>query len=242
MIIRKINLNFLITCFIVICFSINGTAQKTVKAHTILNDISKGKSVNYENVTITGSLDMTFMNEKLPDLPEKSKWWKNSGSNTIEQNIEGKITFVNCTFTDAVLAYIHDKDSGYTFIANFENEVIFKNCKFLNKALFKYSKFEEGTIFYKSKFKGESTFKYSIFDNKANFEHAVFEEDANFKYAKFNNGVTFSNVKFEGDLDIKYAKVRGDFEITKMHVAKNVDSKYTDINGSRFSKYLISNN
>ena len=39
----------------------------------------------------------------------------------LKKLIEEKISFVNCTFKDDVLAYIPDEDSGYTFTASFKD-------------------------------------------------------------------------------------------------------------------------
>ena len=215
------------------------SAQKTVNASDILNDIKQGKNVSYENVTIKGSLDMTYMDDKLPELPKRNKWFNNSGSNTVKETIEGSVSFVNCVFEDNVFAYIHDEDSKYTFVANFENDVKFENCIFKENALFKYSEFEGNTSFKGSEFKESSTFKYAKFDTKANFASTTFYEDATFKYTKFKNGVSFNNARFEENLNIKYTKVNGDFNITGMKVSYDIDSKYTNINGKGFSKYLL---
>ena len=45
----------------------------------------------------------------------------------LKEQIESSISFINCTFEDNVYAYYHDEDSEYTFVANFENDVIFSN-------------------------------------------------------------------------------------------------------------------
>ena len=98
-----------------------------------MRDIKKGKNITYKNATIVGVLDFTFMDEQLDKLPKKRRsWWGNNNSNNkIEKQIDQKISFENCTFEDNVFAYIHEENSGYTFIANFEDDVIFKNCIFL---------------------------------------------------------------------------------------------------------------
>lgn len=225
----------------VFIFSTNVFAQQTVKASDIMRDIKMGKAVSYNNVIITGILDMTFMNEKLSDLPKRKKWWKNGGSNSIKEQIESAISFSNCTFEDNVYAYYHDEDSGYTFIANFENDVVFTNCAFKGEALFKYSDFERNANFKGSKFSSRTTFKYAKFNNNVSFANSTFNEDAIFKYTQFRDGVSFNNSKFRDDLDIKYTKVSGDFDITNMTVADNIDSKYTKINGKGFNKYLLDN-
>ncbi len=217
-------------------------AQNTVDAKEILSAIKNGKNVSYENVTITGVLDMTFMDEKAADLPTRRKWYKNNGSNSIEEQIEVKISFVNCIFKDNVFAYIHDEDSKYTFIANFQDDVKFTNCTFKGNALFKYSDFENDADFSGSKFKENTTFKYAKFDKNVSFANTTFDEDAIFKYSEFRKGVSFGNAKFRGNLNLKYTKVDGEFNVKGMDVAYDIDSKYTKINGKSFNKYLVSNN
>lgn len=230
---------FLTAFVFTLLLTTNLLAQKTVKASQILDDIKQGKNVSYDNVTVTGTLDMTYMDHKLPELPKRNKWYNNGGSNTVKETIEGSVSFLNCVFEDNVFAYIHDEDSKYTFVANFENDVKFENCIFKGNALFKYSDFEGNTSFKGSEFQENSTFKYAKFDTKANFANTIFNEDATFKYTKFRNGVSFNNARFEENLNIKYTKVNGDFNITGMKVSYDIDSKYTDINGKGFSKYLL---
>lgn len=236
-------------------------AQKTVDASDIMRDVKNGKAVEISNATISGVLDFTFMDDALPKLPTRKRWWNNGGTNTVEKQITNKVSFTNCTFKDDVLAYIPHEKSGYTFVANFEDVVVFKDCTFKEKAMFKYSDFERNTDFSGTKFNGVSTFKYAKFDRGisfkntffdepstfkyanfkefVSFENSVFNESAIFKYTEFNNGVSFRNVKFEEDLNIKYTKVSGEFDIKGMDVAFDIDSKYTKINGRSFNKHLL---
>ena len=217
-------------------------AQKTIEASDLMEDIKKGKTISVNNTTVVGTLDFTFMEETSADLPEKRKWWNNGGDNTIKKRIKNKISFTNVTFEDDVLAYIPTEGSGYTFIANFEDDVIFKNCTFKRKALFKYSKFDGNTSFEGTNFDDENTFKYAKFDNFVSFEATSFSETATFKYTKFLNGVSFNNANFREDLNIKYTKVSGKFDITNMKVAYDINAKYTKINGKSFTKYLVDKN
>lgn len=250
-----------IITLLVLAFTTATFAQKTIDASDLLQDIKDGKAINISNATITGVLDLTYMDEALPKLPKRKRWWNNGGSNEVKKMIEGKISFINCTFKDDVLAYIPHEDSGYTFTADFEDVAIFKDCTFERKAMFKYSDFERDADFSGSKFLDDSTFKYAKFDRgisfanthfdepatfkysefreKVSFSNAIFKETATFKYTKFKDGVSFNNCKFEEDLNLKYTKVTGDFDITNMEVAYDIDSKYTKINGSSFSKYLL---
>ncbi|MGK0413024.1 MAG: hypothetical protein ACJA1B_001226 [Polaribacter sp.] len=239
-------------------------SQKNIEASNIMKDLKAGKMVSYKNATIIGVLDFTYMEEALEKLPRKKKnsWWNMGDSdNTIKKLIEEKISFINCTFKDDVLAYIPDENSGYTFIASFEDEVIFKNCNFKSKAMFKYSRFESNTDFTGTNFEDDSTFKWAKFDKEISFSKtrfteistfkyatfkkyvsftdAVFEDSAVFKYTKFNDGVSFENTNFEEDLNIKYMEVSGNFNLTGMKVGYDIDSKYTKINGRSFNTYLL---
>lgn len=220
-----------------------GFAQKTVNASDIIKDIKNGKDVSYNNVTIVGELDFTYMEEKLESLPKRKKrnWWRNGGSNMVKNLIKSKVSFVNCTFEDNVLAYIPDSEnSGYTFVASFDDDAIFKGCTFERKAMFKYSKFNEKASFQGTNFEDDTTFKYAQFYTNVSFAKATFKETATFKYSKFKNGVSFNSTDFQEDLNIKYTKVTGEFDITGMKVAYDINSKYTKINGKSFNKYLLS--
>lgn len=235
-------------------------AQETVYASDIMQQLKDKKSINISNVTIKGVLDFTFMQDALPKLPKRKRWWNNGGSNTVEKQITKNISFVNCVFTDNVLAYIPDENSGYTFVANFEETVTFKDCVFEEKAMFKYSDFEGDTNFSGTKFLDDNTFKYAEFDKNISFKNVLFEKTATFKYAdfnrfvsfantifrksvtfkyaEFNKGVSFNSTKFEEDLNIKYLKVSGIFDINNMDVNYSIDSKYSLINGKRFNSIL----
>lgn len=222
-------------------FLLRGFAQQTVDATQIMKDIREGKDISYENTTIVGELDFTYMAEKLPDLPKKSKWWNNGKSNTVEESIDVSISFKNCTFRDDVLAYIHDDPSGYTFVADFDKNVVFFGCTFNENAMFKYSDFDGKVSFSGSDFQRETTFKYAEFDESADFSNTRFDDDATFKYAQFDEGVSFKNAVFEESWNIKYMKARGDFDIAGLEVRDDIDAKYTSINGNSFTKYLVNN-
>jgi hypothetical protein len=259
----KNKITIIVCLFLATTFSF---AQKNIEASDIMKIIKEGKSISYQDATIVGVLDFTFMDDAIDKLPNKKKssWWNTGNStNNVKKMIDIKVSFINCSFKDDVLAYIPDEDSGYTFTASFEEEVIFKNCEFERKAMFKYSHFEKDTDFSGSIFNDDSTFKYAKFDKKISFSNTTFDELATFKYAqfsrnvsfsestfkdtatfkytKFKEGVSFKNTNFEEDLNIKYMNVTGNFNITNMKVAYEIDSKYTKINGKSFNKHLLSN-
>ena len=222
-------------------FLVRAFAQNSVSASQIMEDVREGKNISYENMTISGELDFTYMADKMIELPRKSKWWK-GGSNAVEESIGVSVSFVNCVFEEDVLAYIHDNESDYTFTADFDRDVVFKDCKFKRDAMFKYSDFDGKVDFSGSEFLRETTFKYAEFDEKADFSKAVFEDDATFKYAEFDEGASFRNTSFRETWNIKYMKARGDFDVKGLNVGDDIDAKYTRINGKSFTSYIVENN
>ena len=230
---RTAVLSFFLTAF----GAFAASAQQTVSASDIMDAIKKGEDVNYSNVTVTGILDFTFMEEKEGDLPRRRRWWRDGGDNTVNEEIQSKVTFNNVTFQDDVIAYFHNDRTEDTFTADFEQAVKFENCNFKRDAMFKYSVFERGAIFSGTQFNGESTFKYAEFEEEADFSKSFFGDDAIFKYTKFRDGASFNAAKFDRSLDMKYTKVRGDFDIKDMDVRWDMDTKYAEVNGRSFSRY-----
>lgn len=218
-------------------FMLRAVAQQKVNASQIMQDIKSERDISYENVTIIGDLDFTYMEEKMDELPSKNRW---GNDNEIEEMIEVNVSFKDCTFTGNVLAYIHHEKSGYTFTASFDRNVVFKNCTFEEDAMFKYSEFDGVADFSGSVFTRKSTFKYAEFDRKAYFSNTTFDDESIFKYTEFDKGVTFNNAKFRDMWNIKYLKVKGDFDIAGIAVDRGaINSKYTEINGDSFTEYLM---
>jgi len=246
---------------IFILASIGGFSQKIVYAEDIMKDLRAGKDISISNATIEGVLDLTDKEEKLKELPRRKPKKSNK---TIKNQIQSRISFINCTFNSHVLAYFPDQDeSGYTFIANFDEQVIFKNCVFERKALFKHSDFAKESSFENTQFMGVTTFKHAHFKdvssfvktnfddnitfkhvkfkNSISFEGSSFEEDVTFKHAKFYEGLSFKDVRFKGYLDVKHTDIKGVFIMKGMKVLDDIDSKHMSINGKSFSNYLLQN-
>jgi hypothetical protein len=237
-----------------------GVSAQSIEASEIIAKAKAGDDVVYEGVTIVGDVDFTPFMDRKDDLPKRS-WW-GSNDNRIENSISGKITFIDCIFRDDLLAYIHDDRSNYTFTSDFEQVIVFENCKFNGDVAFKYSEFFRQASFAGSIFEEDANFKYAEFEEPTDFSGCYFDEDANFKYAEFNDRVSFASTifeseanfkyleakrdismaqaKFEGPLNLKYAELNGEVDLTDMEVNGDLDTKYTDINGEEFSKYLLS--
>ena len=253
-------ITFSLICVLIAAFGNQLNAQ-SVAASEIIQKAFAGEDVSYSNITVTGDLDLTPYLEKKDDLPSKS-WWSGDG-NTVDKTIKGAISFENCVFEGAVLAYIHDEESNYTFISHFESKVNFLNCQFKKDIAFKYSDFEESVDFSGSIIAGQANFKYAEFEEEVNFSKVVFKELANFKYAEYNDyanyanttfsdeanfkyaeldhGVSFASAMFNGFLNLKYCELEGEVNLKDIQVNGDLDTKYTEVNGMEFTSYLLKN-
>ena len=228
---------FITACVILI--SASCYAQQTVKAQDILKEINEGRAVSYKNATIEGYLDFTDLRNRRHT--DSSFDFFGKGNDTYESSVEGAVTFVNCTFTDDVIAYYHVERDNDTFIAHFDENVAFQNCTFKRKSEFKYSEFQEGVDFSGSTFNREANFKYAEFSDTPNFANANFRDDANFKYAEFPRGASFESAKFMQLANFKYTKFRTPLNIKNVNFQGDEDFKYTKVDGRSFTSYLLSN-
>ncbi|WP_276497595.1 pentapeptide repeat-containing protein [Pontibacter litorisediminis] len=233
-------------------------AQTKVNASEVLAKINRGEAVSYKNAEIVGDLDMTkLQNMKL----EKGGDSKNTTKEYVS-TVTAPLTFVNCTFTGDVLAYFNPdnelnlkKPNNEVYNTNFEEDVLFENCNFKQKAAFKYSEFEGKASFLSSRFAEEANFKYADFEQSVNFSNvrfggeanfkyvefperasfagATYKGEANYKYAKFERGANFEKALFDGTANFKYTKVSGDFNIKGADFRGGNDFKYTEVNSRK---------
>lgn len=217
-------------------------AQQMVSAKTIMTDIKNGQEISYENSTIVGVLDFTF----LEDRELADSWWdrywngKFESRSVIKEQISIPVTFINCTFEDDVLAYIRLERQNYTLIANFSKPVLFKNCTFKGGAQFKHSEFASEASFSGTQFEGDTSFKYSEFYENADFSRTDFLHDATFKYANFLKNANWEDAMFHRKLDMRYMQISGEWSSSDMTVKGEMDAHYANIQGKSLVTYLFS--
>ncbi len=237
-------------------------SQKEIPASEIFKMIDEGQSVEIADAIIRGKLDLT----KLSNQEVKNK---NKGYREYKSYAKAPISFKNCTFKGDFIAYKNTQDADITkknnvtitrnemsetFTADFEEAVVFENCRFEGKAEFKYSNFGEAVNFEGTMFTDEANFKYAkfkelvgfgncSFDREATFKYAEFTQDAdffqnrfndyaNFKYAKFGSRVTFKQSSFGDYADFKYAQIEKEAVFTDASFSSDPDFKYTK--GNRY--------
>ena len=246
----------------ILLFSFYFVANAQVKGTDIIKQIDNGEDITYNNVEIIGVLDFNSIEDKVIEKGDS----RNSTTRYIS-NIKSKIKFENCTFKGEVIAYIPDDDNwnrnNEIYIANFLEDVIFKDCVFEEEAnfkytefsdvadfsgtefeelaFFKYSEFPEEPNFSNVTFNGEAFFKYTEFPRGANFSGAKFEREANFKYTEFPGGVNFQEAEFYRLANFKYAKFYEPFNLEKAEFNDDVDLKYAKVDGKSMNLYLLKN-
>ncbi len=192
-------------------------AQKTVKAEDILRDINAGKTVKYSNVTITGDLLLTDLDNLEPEMSSSrsyrdsdrdfgSRWFGRVRTRTYWSHVKASISFKDCVFEGSVLAYLRDDYENTVYNVVFHDDVSFEGCEFKNESAFKYVKFLKKANFTGASFSEEALFKYTDFSSGADFAKAEFKDDATFKYASIPGDAYFQDTKFRREATFKYTQ------------------------------------
>lgn len=164
-----------------------GPAAQVIAAQDLLAQIRSGEPLDYDNVTITGQLDLGLI-----DGPVKqSIIITNSrlqGPVRIEAVIfSGILDLRGCTFQDNV-----------SFIkSRFQGDAKFSGSKFLRQADFANTYFGALASFISTRFLNDSSFGNAQFDGDAVFLDSSFVNDVDFNYAKFLRSGSFWNTIFE---------------------------------------------
>lgn len=236
-------------------------AQQPVDTKDIIAKINRNEPVFYQNVTITGDLDLTSLANRQEER-DGILW---GGSRAYRSVVTVPLTFKNCTFRGNVWAYrtepaeerrlINRTDIVYN--ADFREAVQFENCVFDKEATFKYSRFSQraqftgdtfgelalfkyaqfraASDFGSTTFRSYADFKYTQFDEQTAFEGVRFGRQADFKYTKFGEGVTFRAARFDGPADFKYVHFPRRTAFDNAQFDGSTDFKYATLNGQKFA-------
>lgn len=238
-------------------------AQNRVQAEDIIDQINSGQDVSYKDAVIVGDLDFRNLDDVTADKPLRKLKIGRLSSQSYSCHVRSSLSFIDCTFTGDVLAYIHIDKKNDTYNAVFYEDVNFEGCAFEEASAFKYAKFKKNANFENTTYEKEALFKYAEFSTDVSFQDSVFKNDANFKYVKFPETVDFKQTIFRDYANFKYAKFpegvsfedaefhrTADFKYTKFSEPLNFDGvefegdtvfKYTKIDGRSFTSYLIKN-
>ena len=108
-------------------------AQRTVDAKEIIDRINRKESISYQNITITGDVDLTGLANR---KAVRDGNWRGESQEFLSM-VDVPLTFKNCTFKGKFLAYrAEDQDgrllkmSNKVYNTDFNEAVTFENCTF----------------------------------------------------------------------------------------------------------------
>lgn len=228
----------IITIFLSLAAAV-AVAQTKIKASEIIRQINEGRAVEYSNVEIEGDLDLTDLENRTPERSNLGFIDRFNDNPTIESEVEVPLKFTNCTFLGDVLAYYHIEGDKQTFVAHFEEDVVFSNCTFKKASEFKYSEFGGAASFVGSTFNEVANFKYAEFSSGPSFKNARFNSGADFKYTDFPRETSFEEATFYGLANFKYSKFKAPLNMDGVDFRGSEDFKYTKIDGRSFTSYLL---
>jgi hypothetical protein len=165
----------IITVFSLILSCSSSLKTVTIKSEDVLKLLDKEKDIYLSNKTITGDLDFTKVKKNYPVSKQ-----------LIIAEVSNSVTFVDCKFEGKIIGFSSDSTLGYS--TNFEKNLSFVNCEFLDEV-----NFRQVTI------NGVANFSQSIFNSKVTFEGAVFYSAANyFVETIYRDEVKFTKSTFYG--------------------------------------------
>jgi uncharacterized protein YjbI with pentapeptide repeats len=215
-----------------------------VSASEILKQIENGEDVYFENVRITGKLNLSTIElEKVPiarsddeiriyGLEEELKIVES----TIEiygSVFEGDVDFSNTQFFKNI------DFSGTSFLGNIDFSgadfsgyyAYFMGADFSGSVNFRFANFSGDVSFADAVFSDDARFGVADFNGYTEFGGAVFSGDVSFPYANFTDVAFFYGADFSGDALFNCADFGGDtiFRATKFN--GDADFRFTKFNG-----------
>jgi len=205
-------------------------ALKEVPASEVLAKIQNGQPIEYDDVLITGNLDLSKS-----DLPTKNADkmdYQNSNSNGV-QIVNKDIDlnkYVLCMPEDikVVRSSIKMSNSKIMGIMDFsntllENTIDFDNIVFNNDVHFQNTEFNGtnpvGYKFKSARFNGSADFSCSMFKSTVFFFSSTFNKDVEFWNSKFSSDAYFLNSDFNQDAE---------FQNSKFHRLNFYESKFNN--------------
>lgn len=155
--------------------SLGDAGPTVIEAEEILSEIRAGEPLNYDNVTIAGSLDLSH----LPGPVKQPVKITNS-------QFQGSLNFAGVTFNEPV-------DLRGTV---FQKNISFAKARFLGDAKFAGSRIFGQADFIDAVFAGLASFTSARFFNDTSFGSVQFGQDAIFMAATFSRDVDYNFAKF----------------------------------------------
>ena len=160
--------------------------SRMVDAGEILKKIELGQPVDYQNVIVTGDLDLNRV--AALSLPAQRTAQKSSAGMAVVASpisITNSIILNDVNFSSVIL----------------ENVINFQGTKFNDIAKFSDAQFRQEAKFERAQFNQTADFSGAQFERRAGFFPVQFRQDAIFTQVKFNQTADFKNVQFNQKAD-----------------------------------------
>ena len=162
------------------CFMSSAFAQKEVSSLELLSQIGQGKSLSYENVIVTGDIDLS----KLDHPTETGKYIENGKTAYVLSHlVQQAISFKNCTFKGKLIfcTKTESNTEKREYRVEFAEDVILQNCRFEKTVDFELTNFGKAISLEGSVFKDQPKFVRIGLTQKPNLEGLKLEKGCLFQ-------------------------------------------------------------
>lgn len=223
---------FIALCF---CFLVTGYVTAFViegdeiPVEEIIKKIKKGEDLLYDNVTITGDLDLTSVMTPYPE-----------SKGVIRSDIPSSFAFVNCTFTGKIIGY--KNDGTFSYVIRCMKNLAFIECEFREDIIFREAVIYGAVNFGNSKFEKQVIFTGATFDFRYNyFNECLFKDKAYFQKIVCRGNLNFMKAEFMATAYFQGIEIYNMAQFSNTKFYKNTDfSKSTFHKGCMFNYSLFS--
>ncbi len=191
-------------------FSQQGPTHPSVSAEDILAKIGSGEPLNYNNVTITGQLDLTQLSGPVRQSVKITNSIFQGLLNFNSVSFDGTLDLRGCVFQEnasfAKSSFLGDvslSGAQFTGQANFQNshfggQATFLSALFLNDTSFGNAQFDGDAVFLNSYFARDVDYNFAQFFRIGSFGDTVFE-NVSFLETQFSGHTSFLDAQFLGN-------------------------------------------
>jgi uncharacterized protein YjbI with pentapeptide repeats len=203
-----------------------------VSASEILEKIRKGKEVAYDNVSITGKLDLSKINLTTVPNARSAREIEYYGLEKELKIVESNITIQDSVFGEDVDFSNTEFRKNIDFIGtSFSNKSDFSGANFARDAYFRAANFARNAKFNDTNFTGDAIFGDANFTGGADFLMANFADLANFGHANFTGYAIFWDAIFTGGANFEDAIFTGYAYFVDANFDHNADFEYANFTG-----------
>jgi hypothetical protein len=196
--------------------------QEVIASDDIISQLISGEPVRYDNVTISGSLELAELQGSLSQPIKITNSIFLGPVRFAAASFDEPLDLQGCIFRDNVNFFGCRFAGGAGFAGvTFEGQADLRNTYFGGQASFLSAQFSEDASFRNSQFAGDGIFLNSSFARDVDFDFAQFQRLASFADARFVN-VSFLETQFGGHTSFLNAKFHGNAAFAATRFAGSV--------------------